>query len=99
MKLFYGLLFHLIWNVQQQQLAVKLDKLCLWLDQLGFPLVLPDQLSLSDYFQQVLLLQKKEKTAFYQKFGTIGGRTSALEEDLVQTMSAYQTIINQIRGT
>lgn len=100
MKLFYGLLFHLIWNVQQQQLAVKLDKLCLWLDQLGFPLVLPDQLSLSDYFQQVLLLQKKEKKLlFLSEIGTIGGRTSALEEDLVQTMSAYQTIINQIRGT
>lgn len=100
MKLFYGLLFHLIWNVKQQQLAVKLDKLCLWLDQLGYPLVLPDQLSLSDYFQQVLLLQKKEKKLlFLSEIGTIGGRTSALEEDLVQTMSAYQTIINQIRGT
>ena len=29
MKPFYGLLFHLIWNVQQQRLAVKLDKLLL----------------------------------------------------------------------
>ena len=46
------------------------------------------------------MLQKKEKKLlFLSEIGTIGGRTSALEEDLVQTMSAYQTIINQIRGT
>jgi 3-dehydroquinate synthetase len=100
MKLFFGLLFHLIWNAQHQQLSVKLDKLCIWLYQLGYPLVLPDQLSLSEYFQQVLDIQKREKKLlFLSEIGTIGGRTSALEDDLVRTMNAYQTIIKQIRGT
>lgn len=99
MKMFYGLLFHFIWTVNQQQLSVDLDQFGRWLYRLGYPVELPASFSVSDYLTHVLELQEKEKNLlFLSKVGTIGGRVAVNEADLVETLTSYEQLIKQIRG-
>lgn len=99
MKRFLGLLFHFIWNVVSGKLDFQLENFFIWLDYLGLPVVLDEAISISDYLNQVFILQKHEKKMlFLTEIGRMGVSRYATEEELVEVLQAYQKIAVRIRG-
>lgn len=99
MKQFYGLLFHLLWNQAAAGFSFQLKNFFIWLWQMGLPVVLPKEISLTEYLENVRNLQEEEKKLlFLTEIGKIGDRRYAKETELVQAMEAYRQIIAEIRG-
>lgn len=97
MKRFLGLLFHLIWNLPSLKEAFHIENFMHWLGQLGFPIFLPEQISVAEYLQNVLKLQAKENgLVVLQKIGTMREKQFATEQNLLPALETYQKICTKI---
>lgn len=100
MKRLFGTIFHLIWSQEVAEGDFHLKNFLIWLVRCGLPVFLPEQISLNDYAEQVLLLaQKQAPLPVYQKLGQIKEYQVPTALELIQMNERYETIINEIRGT
>lgn len=99
MKRFFGLLFQLLWCQARTGFAFNQRLLFQWLQILGFPIELPESLSLGDYGQQVIrLAQRQGPLTLLKKVGQVQGTGYPTETELTAAFTAYQQIIREIRG-
>ncbi|MDT2613767.1 hypothetical protein [Enterococcus dongliensis] len=98
MKTMFGLLFELGWNVTTSNLHFNFKNFMIWLVRLGFPIVVPKGISLSDYGQQVIALAREEPLLGLEQIGRIGTKKIPTQKELLRTFEAYQKIVTEIRG-
>ncbi|MGM0212589.1 hypothetical protein [Enterococcus sp. AZ109] len=99
MRSMFGLLLELCWNVCVRGLHFNFKNFVIWLGQLGYPLNLPEPISLGDYGQQVIALTKERPLVALESVGKIGEPFVPTQKELIQTFEEYQKIIEEIRGT
>ena len=61
MKKLLGMLFQLVWNVEITNMPFQLKNFFIWLKHLNYPIDWPEQLSKTDYLENVLQLAEKSK--------------------------------------
>ena len=99
MKKLLGMLFQLVWNVEITNMPFQLKNFFIWLKHLNYPIDWPEQLSKTDYLENVLqLAEKSKKILILEEIGIIGGYQSPTEKELLKTMVTYEKIVNEIRG-
>ncbi|REC31428.1 hypothetical protein CF160_02760 [Enterococcus pseudoavium] len=98
MKAMFGLLFELAWNVKTSDLHFNFKNFMIWLVRLGFPIVMPADISLADYGQQVILLAEEQPLTGLRQIGETGTKKVPNQKELLQTFEAYQKIVTEIRG-
>ncbi|WP_165005867.1 MULTISPECIES: hypothetical protein [unclassified Enterococcus] len=99
MKKFLGMLMQLIWNMEVLPFSFHLKNFFIWLARLGYPIDWLDQLSESEYLENVLFLaEKSKKILVLEKIGIIDGYRTPTEKELLKTMAVYQKIVHEIRG-
>ncbi len=97
MKRFLGMVLHLFWNLEIIETTFRIKNFMIWLKHLGFPIVFPEQISVAEYLQNVLHLQKKyPQLVVLSEIGTIGREQSITENQLIQSMEHYQKMIAEI---
>lgn len=70
----------------------------IWLVRLGFPIMLPENISLADYGQQVIELAHESPLAQLTQIGKIDSERIPTQKELLQTFEVYQKIVSEIRG-
>jgi hypothetical protein len=70
----------------------------IWLVRLGFPIIVPEGISLADYGQQVIALAKEKPLAGLIQVGEVGMKKVPTQKELLQTFEIYQKIVTEIRG-
>lgn len=96
MKRMMGILMQVTWNQQVTPLDLDLPKFFHWLQAVGLPVVLPPQISLTEYGVAVLKLTKElPKPTLYQKIGIRKAANYPTSEELIQMATAYQQIIGE----
>ncbi len=98
MKMMFGLLFELAWNIESSELHFNFKNFMIWLVRLGFPIVIPPAVSLADFGQQVINLAKEKPLRGLAKIGGIGIEKIPTQKELLQTFEVYQKIVTEIRG-
>ncbi|WP_137664090.1 hypothetical protein [Enterococcus hulanensis] len=98
MKTMFGLLFELAWNVTASDLHFNFKNFMIWLVRLGFPIMMPEGISLADYGQQVIALAQEKPLAGLVQVGEVGMNKIPTEKELLRTFEAYQKIVTEIRG-
>lgn len=99
MKRLFGTIFHLIWSQEASEGVFHLKNFLVWLIRCGFPVILPEQISLNDYADQVLqLAQKQAPLPIYEKIGQIKEYRVPTAVELIRMNERYEMIINEIRG-
>lgn len=99
MKKLLGMLFQFVWNVEITKMPFQLKNFFIWLKHLNYPIGWPEQLSKTDYLENVLqLAEKSKKILILEEIGIIGGYQSPTEKELLKTMATYEKIVNEIRG-
>lgn len=98
MKTMFGLLFELAWNVKAGDLHFNFKNFMIWLVRLGFPIMMPDGISLADYGQQVIALAKEKPLAGLIQVGEVGMKKIPTQIELLHTFEVYQKIVTEIRG-
>ncbi|MGM0124494.1 hypothetical protein IGI37_001872 [Enterococcus sp. AZ194] len=99
MKRLLGVLLHLKWNDEIASLNFNYRNFLVWLDYLGFPIALPEELLISTYVEQVLRLGKKsKKIVVLEKIGIIKEHQIPTEKELLKTLESYQNIVHKIKG-
>jgi 3-dehydroquinate synthetase len=98
MKTMFGLLFELAWNVIASDLHFNFKNFMIWLVRLGFPIIVPEGISLADYGQQVIALAKEKPLAGLIQVGEVGMKKVPTQKELLQTFEIYQKIVTEIRG-
>lgn len=98
MKNMFGLLMELCWNVCTRGLHFNFKNFVIWLGQLGYPVSLPEPISLGEYGQQVIALAKEHPLIELEAIGTIGKQQVPTQQELVDTFDHYQKLIEEIRG-
>jgi hypothetical protein len=98
MKTMFGLLFELAWNVSASNLHFNFKNFMIWLVRLGFPIIVPEGISLADYGQQVIALAKEKPLAGLIQVGEVGMKKVPTQKELLQTFEIYQKIVTEIRG-
>lgn len=97
MKRLLGILFHLIWSSSEQPFPFHLQNFMAWLLSLGYPIKVPQQLSLSEYSENVVKLSKSSQAPqLLTAIGRLGENTIPSESALIAMMQTYQQIINEI---
>lgn len=97
MKRLYGVIFQLFWSDCEVPLNFQLENFMKWLSHLGYPIHLPQQLSLSEYCENVVKLsQRTDAPIVLTAIGKIGGRKLPRDEALIAMMQKYQQILNKI---
>ncbi|MFM2488708.1 hypothetical protein ABW365_11405 [Enterococcus avium] len=97
MKTMFGLLFELAWNVSASNLHFNFKNFMIWLVRLGFPIIVPEGISLADYGQQVIALAKEKPLAGLIQVGEVGMKKVPTQKELLQTFEIYQKIVTEIR--
>jgi len=91
------MVLHLFWNLEIIETTFRIKNFMIWLKHLGFPIVFPEQISVAEYLQNVLHLQKKyPQLVVLSEIGTIGREQSITENQLIQSMEHYQKMIAEI---
>lgn len=98
MKNMFGLLMELCWNVCTRGLHFNFKNFVIWLGQLGYPVDLPDPISLGEYGEQVILLAKEHLLIELEAVGKAGTYQVPTQLELVDTFDHYQKLIEEIRG-
>ncbi|GCF92794.1 hypothetical protein NRIC_06850 [Enterococcus florum] len=98
MKNMFGLLLELCWNIKASDLDFNFKNFMIWLMSLGYPLVLPEQISLGEYGQQVISLAKEIPMDQLNEIGVTGGQRVPTETELIETFKYYQQLLDEIRG-
>lgn len=98
MKTMFGLLFEFLWNLTVSDLHFNFKNFMIWLVRLGFPIMLPENISLADYGQQVIELAHESPLAQLTQIGKIGSERIPTQKELLQTFEVYQKIVSEIRG-
>ncbi|MGH1832903.1 hypothetical protein ABE871_15800 [Enterococcus gilvus] len=98
MKTMFGLLFELAWNVIASDLHFNFKNFMIWLVRLGFPIVMPEGISFSDYGQQVILLAKEKPLTGLTQIGEVGQEKIPTQKELLQMFEVYQKNVTEIRG-
>ncbi|MBO0457283.1 hypothetical protein JZO77_11125 [Enterococcus hulanensis] len=98
MKTMFGLLFELAWNVTASDLHFNFKNFMIWLVRLGFPIMMPEGISLADYGQQVIALAQEKPLAGLVQVGEVGMNKIPTQKELLRTFEAYQKIVTEIRG-
>lgn len=98
MKTMFGLLFELAWNVSANNLHFNFKNFVIWLVRLGFPIVMPEGISMADYGQQVIALAQEKPLAGLIQIGEVGMKKVPTQKELLQTFEVYQKIVTEIRG-
>lgn len=98
MKTMFGLLFELAWNVTASDLHFNFKNFMIWLVRLGFPIMMPEGISLADYGQQVIALAQEKPLAGLVQVGEVGVNKIPTQKELLRTFEAYQKIVTEIRG-
>lgn len=97
MKRFLGVMLHLFWNLEIIDSSFRIKNFMIWLKHLGFPILFPEQISVAEYLQNVLHLQKKyPQLVVLAEIGTIGREQSMTEKQLIKAMEQYQKMIAEI---
>lgn len=97
MKRFLGILFQLLWNVQEGGLSFNYRNLLLWFKQLGYPLGLPSNFMISDYVESVMkVLKKNGELPLLSKVGVINGKRMPTSKELIAVLEKYQTMMQEI---
>ncbi|WP_265456912.1 hypothetical protein [Enterococcus sp. HY326] len=96
MKEFLGILFHLLWNINQKQLNFNYLNFLQWLKRLDYPLELPTNFLIGDYAAAVLkVLEKSESLLTLAKIGTIEGREIPSSQELITMLEDYQGYLQE----
>lgn len=98
MKTMFGLLFELAWNVTASDLHFNFKNFMIWLVRLGFPIMMPEGISLADYGQQVIALAQEKPLAGLVQVGEVGMNKIPTQKELLRTFEAYQKIVIEVRG-
>ncbi|MBO0452189.1 hypothetical protein [Candidatus Enterococcus murrayae] len=98
MKTMFGLLFELAWNVIASDLHFNFKNFMIWLVRLGFPITIPEGISLADYGQQVIALAKEKPLDGLIQIGVVGTSKIPTQKELLRTFEMYQKIVTEIRG-
>lgn len=98
MKTMFGLLFELAWNVTASDLHFNFKNFMIWLVRLGFPIMMPEGISLADYGQQVIALAQEKPLAGLVQVGEVGMNKIPTQKELLRTFEVYQKIVTEIRG-
>jgi len=98
MKTMFGLLFEFAWNVTANDLHFNFKNFMIWLVRLGFPIMMPEGISLADYGQQVIALAQEKPLAGLVRVGEVGMNKIPTEKELLRTFEVYQKIVVEIRG-
>lgn len=99
MKRLLGILLQLKWNDEIEPLTFNYRNFLIWLDYLGFPIELPDELLISTYVEQVLQLAKKsKKIVVLEKIGIIKEHRNPTEKELLATLESYKKIVQEVKG-
>ncbi|QXJ60437.1 hypothetical protein J9537_06605 [Enterococcus raffinosus] len=98
MKTMFGLLFEVAWNVTTSNLHFNFKNFMIWLVRLGFPIMMPEGISLADYGQQVIALAQEKPLAGLIQIGEVGMEKVPTQKELLQTFEVYQKIVTEIRG-
>ncbi|MGM0166362.1 hypothetical protein IGI39_001321 [Enterococcus sp. AZ135] len=98
MKTMFGLLFEMAWNVTASNLHFNFKNFMIWLVRLGFPIMMPEGISLADYGQQVIALAQEKPLVGLIQVGEVGMSKVPTQGELLQTFKEYQKIVNEIRG-
>lgn len=96
MKRLLGLLLQLFWNLELNDVTFQIKNFMLWLKKLGYLLELPATLSVGEYLEQVLTLQKEKSMLVLSGIGEIGYRQVADERTVINAIERYQKIISEI---
>ncbi len=97
MKRFLGMLLHLFWNLEIIATSFHLENFMIWLKQLGFPILFPEQISVAEYLQHVIHLQKKHpRLVVLSAIGKIGTEQAVTEKQLLRAMEVYQQMSKKI---
>ncbi|MDT2602278.1 hypothetical protein P7D85_21170 [Enterococcus hulanensis] len=98
MKTMFGLLFELAWNVTASDLHFNFKNFMIWLVRLGFPIMMPEGISLADYGQQVIALAQEKPLTGLVQVGEVGMNKIPTQKELLRTFEVYQKIVTEIRG-
>ncbi len=96
MKRFLGLLLQLFWNLEINDSTFRVENFMVWLKKLGYPIELPEQLSISEYLENVLTLQEDQKLSVLSEIGETGASCFANEKTMIRAVERYQKIISKI---
>lgn len=97
MKNMFGLLLAFSWNIQVGDLDFNFKNFMIWLVQLQYPVLLPQQISWADYGQQVLSLARETANIELTAVGEVKGHRPPTEEELIATFEMYQQVLAEIR--
>lgn len=98
MKRLLGCLLQLLWSQERSAFSFQYKNFIHWLMQLGFPVVFPNQLFVSDYVEGVLhCAAKGEKATVLIDIGVLGESVTPTAEELLRTVTHYQQILEEIR--
>ena len=99
MKRTLGFLMHLFWDQTKNQWAFQTHNFMVWLAHLGFPIDFPEQISMAEYLENVLLLLGEKKSLLtLEAVGKIGVEKEVTQMDLIQAYETYQQICRKIRS-
>ncbi|MEK2447013.1 hypothetical protein WN869_08550 [Tetragenococcus halophilus] len=96
MKRFLGLLLQLFWNLEINDSTFRVENFMVWLKKLGYPIELPERLSISEYLENVLTLQENQKLSVLSEIGETGASCFADEKTMIRAVERYQKIISKI---
>ncbi|MHC5267559.1 hypothetical protein ACYSNO_00025 [Enterococcus sp. LJL98] len=97
MKRFLGFLMHFIWNAFEETWTFNLENFLLWLNHLGFPIFFPEQISMAEYFQNVLQLVEGGTVVCLTRVGEKGPDKKVNEQSLINAFENYQKICREIK--
>ncbi|MFV0557033.1 MAG: hypothetical protein ACK5MW_00050 [Enterococcus sp.] len=95
-KRFLGCFFHLYWSLIRKPLKISLPHFLIWLKQLGFDFQWPEQLSFSEYCQNVLNLTEGQTLAVVAEIGELVFEDAPTEKELLEMMRSYQQLLTKI---
>lgn len=97
MKRFLGFLMHFFWNELEEAWDFKSENFLIWLKHLGFPVFFPEQISMAEYFVNVMNLVGQGGTLVtLKRVGEQGPDKVVKEQTLIQAFEAYQKICEKI---
>lgn len=98
MKKLLGCLLQLLWSQRVNQFAFQYKNFLVWLIHLGYPIDFPEQISISDYVENIIeCVSNGEKLSILKEVGIVETEKKPTAAELIETLEMYQVILNEIR--
>lgn len=99
MKRFLGFILQVVWDQTTNKWPFQMEHFMFWLNQLGFPITFPQQISMAEYLENVLyFVGEQSHLQTLSKAGKLGEKKQVTEQELIEAFETYQQICRMIRS-